>query len=170
MLSNSLYRYAIITASDRGAYGEREDESGQMIRDIVGERGFQLEAYYLLPDEKNLLSETMRQLCDKGDAVDLILTTGGTGFSARDCMPEATMAIADRNVPGIAEAMRFHGMQFTRRAMLSRAVSVIRKQTLIINLPGSPKAVGENLLFIIDDLAHGIAILRGTTGNCARLS
>ena len=104
-----------------------------------------------------------------GRQVDLILTSGGTGFSLRDQTPEATLAVADRNAPGIAEAIRYESMKITNRAMLSRGVSVIRKKTLIVNLPGSPKAVRESLGFVLDSLEHGLKILRGSASECARL-
>lgn len=109
----------------------------------------------------------MRQLCDH-DAVDLIITTGGTGFSPRDVTPEATLDVVERQAPGLAEAMRWASLEITKRAMLSRAVAGIRQQTLIINLPGSPKAAAENLAVVLPELAHGLAVLRGESGDCAR--
>ena len=161
------YRVGIITASDKGASHEREDLSGQLIKDIVEEFGYSVASYTVLPDEKELLSEEMIRLCDKG-LVDLILTTGGTGLSPRDYTPEATLAVAHRLVPGIAEAMRLNSLQFTKRAMLSRGVSVIRGSTLIINLPGSPKAVKENLDYIMPELLHALDILSASASECAR--
>lgn len=161
------YKVGIITASDKGASHEREDLSGQLIKDIVEEFGYSVASYKVLPDEKELLSEEMIRLCDK-DFVDLILTTGGTGLSPRDYTPEATLAIAHRLVPGIAEAMRLNSLQFTKRAMLSRGVSVIRGSTLIINLPGSPKAVKENLDYIMPELLHALDILSASASECAR--
>jgi molybdenum cofactor synthesis domain-containing protein len=122
--------------------------------------GYHVESSAILPDEPLLLEAELKRLCDKGLA-DLILTTGGTGFSPRDRTPEATLAIAERLVPGIAEAMRQQSLSLTKRAMLSRAVSVIRGKTLIVNLPGSPKAVKEHLEFIIEELRHGLDILTG---------
>lgn len=162
-----MKRAAIITSSDSGFRGEREDLSGPVIREIVEASGYQVVSMQLLPDEKLLLSEAMREIADLNKA-DLILTTGGTGFSPRDCMPEATRAIIEKEVPGIPEAMRAYSAQFTKRAMLSRAAAGIRKSTLIVNLPGSPKAVRECLEFIITELAHGIEILTGEASNCAR--
>lgn len=159
-------RVGILTASDKGSRGEREDLSGAMIREIVTGRGFTVEAYKILPDEREMLSGQMKEWCD-GETVDLILTTGGTGFSQRDCMPEATLDIVEKQVPGIPEAMRYYSLQITPRAMLSRAAAGIRKKTLIINLPGSPKAVKENLESIIDSLDHGIGILKGSESECA---
>jgi len=121
------------------------------------------------PDEQKQLEDIMISWCDSGK-VDLILTTGGTGFSVRDVTPEATKNIGEREVPGIAEAMRYNSLQITKRAMLSRGTAVIRKKTLVINLPGSPKAVRENLSYIIDTLEHGLAILKGEDGECGSLS
>jgi molybdenum cofactor synthesis domain-containing protein len=161
------YRVAIITLSDKGATGEREDVSGGIIREIAEGSGYTVVEKKLLPDEQTLLEAELRRIADT-NAADLVLTTGGTGFSPRDTAPEATLAVADRLVPGIAEAMRTASMTVTKRAMLSRAVSVIRKQTLIVNLPGSPKAVRENLSFIIGTLDHGLDILTGREGECAR--
>lgn len=161
------YRVGIITASDKGASNEREDLSGQLIKEIVEEFGYSVESYKILPDEQDLLSQEMIRLCDN-HLVDLILTTGGTGLSPRDYTPEATLAVAHRLVPGIAEAMRLHSLQFTKRAMLSRAVSVVRGSTLIINLPGSPKAVRENLDYIMSELLHALDILSASASECAR--
>lgn len=162
-----MYRAAILTASDKGSTGEREDKSGMLIRELLEAKGYQIVFYKVLPDDRNQLAETMKQICDQHQA-DLLLTTGGTGFSPRDCTPEATLDIAEKLVPGIPEAIRAYSLQITKRAMLSRAVAVIRKQTLIINLPGSPKAVEESLSFIIDQLPHGLEVLSGQSGDCAR--
>ncbi len=162
-----MVRAAIITSSDSGYRGEREDVSGKTIREILEANGYQVVSMDLLPDERQMLSQKMREIADN-DQADLILTTGGTGFSPRDCMPEATRAVVEREVPGIPEAMRAYSLQFTKRAMLSRAAAGIRKSTLIVNLPGSPKAVGECLEFIISELEHGIEILTGRASNCAR--
>ncbi len=160
-------RVAIIVSSDSGYRGEREDLSGPEIRRIVEKNGYQVVSTVILPDEQEVLSEEMKRIADENQA-DLILTTGGTGFSPRDCMPEATLAVAERLVPGIPEAMRTFSMQFTKRSMLSRSAAGIRKKTLIINLPGSPKAVRECLEYIISELAHGLDILTGEASNCAR--
>lgn len=162
-----MIRVAIITSSDSGYAGLREDVSGPVIREIVQKEGYQVVRELLLPDEKGQLKQAMVEIADANEA-DLILTTGGTGFSIRDCMPEATHEIAERMVPGIPEAMRAYSMQFTKRAMLSRATAGIRKQTLIVNLPGSPKAVRECLEFIISELTHGVDILVGSAKDCAR--
>jgi molybdenum cofactor synthesis domain-containing protein len=162
-----LYRVAVITASDKGSRGEREDQSGPVIREMAEAAGFWVESSVMLPDEQEILERELRRICDNGRA-DLILTTGGTGFSPRDRTPEATLAVAERLAPGIAEAMRVQGLAITKRAMLSRAVSVIRGKTLIINLPGSPRAVRENLECIIGELRHALDILTGNGGECAR--
>jgi len=162
-----MFKVAIITSSDSGYAGEREDKSGPVIKKIVEENGYEVIHMIVLPDEKEMLSAEMKRICDDNIA-ELILTTGGTGFSPRDCMPEATLAIGERIVPGIPEAMRAYSMKFTKRAMLSRATSTIRNKTLIINLPGSPKAVTECLEYIITELKHGLEILTGQASNCAR--
>jgi len=159
------YRVAIITISDSCSKGEREDASGNVIKEIAESRGYKTASYAVLPDEQALLEKEMARICDEGLA-DLILTTGGTGFSIRDRTPEATAAIAERMVPGIPEAMRLHGMGITKRAMLSRAAAAIRGKTLIVNLPGSPNAVRENLECVIDELKHGLDILTGREGEC----
>jgi molybdenum cofactor synthesis domain-containing protein len=163
--STGQYRVGIITASDRGFAGEREDISGAVIKEIMSVRAYLVESYALLPDDKAALKKEMIRLVDSG--VDLILTTGGTGLSPRDVTPEATLEIAERLVPGIAEAIRMHSMTITKRAMLSRAVSVICGKSLIVNLPGSPNAVRESLGFIVDELDHALGILRGEVGECA---
>ena len=137
------------------------------IREIVEKNGYEVVSEDVLPDDRKMLSERMAEIADSGTA-ELILTTGGTGFSPRDITPEATEDIIDRRVPGIPEAMRAYSMTITKRAMLSRSTAGIRKKTLIINLPGSPKAVKESLEYIIDALGHGIEIMTGEAGNCAR--
>lgn len=162
-----MKRAAIITSSDSGYRGEREDLSGPAIREILEREGYQVVSMGILPDDRTMLGEKMKEIADNGLA-ELILTTGGTGFSQRDVMPEATEDIIERRVPGIPEAMRAYSMTITRRAMLSRAAAGIRKKTLIINLPGSPKAVKESLEYIIGALDHGIEILTGEASDCAR--
>ena len=154
------YRVYVITSSDSCYAGKREDVSGPVAGEMLKEAGFELVGYALLPDERLLLADRMREICDRGEA-DLIVTTGGTGFSARDCMPEATLDIAERAVPGIPEAMRWYSLQITPRAMLSRAAAGIRGNTLIVNLPGSPKAVRENLSFLLPSLEHAIQMMLG---------
>jgi molybdenum cofactor synthesis domain-containing protein len=167
MSAEHQYRVAVITASDKGSRGEREDLSGRLVRELAEANGYVVTSHVVLPDEQALLEAEMKRLCDGGLA-DLILTTGGTGFSKRDRTPEATLAVAERLVPGIAEAMRQQSLGITKRAMLSRAVAAIRGETLIVNLPGSPKAVRENLEYIIGELRHGLDILTGRDAECAR--
>ena len=162
-----MKRVAIITSSDTGYRGEREDLSGPVIREITEKAGYETVLMEILPDDRDMLSRRMAEIAD-GGAVELILTTGGTGFSQRDVMLEATEDIIERRVPGTPEAMRAYSMTITKRAMLSRATAGIRKGTLIINLPGSPKAVRESLEYIIDALGHGIEILTGDASDCAR--
>ena len=160
-------RAAIITSSDSGYAGEREDKSGPVIEEMITAAGYEVVSREILPDDFDMLRKRMEEICDESLA-ELILTTGGTGFSQRDIMPEATAAVCERMVPGIPEAMRAYSMRFTERAMLSRAASGIRKKTLIVNMPGSPKAVRESLEFILPSLAHGLEILTGEATNCAR--
>jgi molybdenum cofactor synthesis domain-containing protein len=167
MIVRQAYRVWIITASDRGFRGEREDQSGPAIREIAASAGYTVSGYTLLPDDQDGIEKELRRICDQGLA-DLIFTTGGTGFSPRDRVPEATTAAAERLAPGIAEAMRAGSMAVTKRAMLSRAVAAIRGNSLIVNLPGSPKAVRENIEFILPELRHGLDILTNRDGECAR--
>lgn len=162
-----MKRAAVITSSDSSWRGEREDLSGPVVKEILETNGYEVTAMIILPDDREMLGSKMAEIADNNQA-ELILTTGGTGFSQRDCTPEATADITERQVPGIPEAIRAYSMQFTKRAMLSRAAAGIRKGTLIINLPGSPKAVRECLEYIIDSLEHGIEILTGEAANCAR--
>jgi len=159
------YRVAVITVSDKSSRGEREDASGRLVWEIMEANGYIVASHTVLPDERAMLEKELCRICDEGLA-DLVLTTGGTGFSPRDRTPEATMAIAERLVPGIPEAMRMQSMGITKRAMLSRATAAIRRKTLIVNLPGSPKAVRENLEFIVSELGHGLDILTGNAGEC----
>ncbi len=159
-------RAAILVSSDSGSAGKREDRSGPEIRRILTEAGYEIVSETMLPDERELLAGEMRRIADGGLA-ELLVTTGGTGFSPRDCMPEATMDVVERQTPGIPEAMRAYSMTITPRGMLSRAAAGIRKKTLIVNLPGSPKAVRENLEYILPALRHGLEIMTGDAGNCA---
>ena len=161
------WQAAVITLSDQGAAGQREDKSGPAIAERLKQNGYEVMEQLLLPDDRTGLEQELIRLCDQRQP-DLILTTGGTGFSARDITPEATLAVAERNVPGIAEAIRAASLQITKRAMLSRAVSVIRGKTLIINLPGSPKACMESMDVFLDTIPHGLGLLRGTVHDCAR--
>lgn len=160
------YTVGIITLSDKGSKGQREDKSGPAIREILEADGrFKIEEQILLSDNREELEKELLRLCDDSK-LNLILTTGGTGLSARDNTPEATLAVAHRQIPGIAEYMRARSFEITPKAMLSRGVSVMRGSTLIINLPGSPKAVRENLGFIMPALSHGLDIMLGTGGEC----
>ena len=158
---------AVITLSDKGFRGEREDKSGPAIVEILEANGYRIIETVLLPDNQVRIEKELIRLSDQRQ-VNLIVTTGGTGFAPTDVTPEATMKVATRNAPGIAEAIRAGSLEITRRAMLSREASVIRNQTLIVNLPGSPKAVKESLGFVVDQLDHGIRILTGRAGECAR--
>lgn len=163
-----MIRVGIITSSDKGSRGEREDKSGSAIREIVESRGYTVEKQVILPDEKDLLSLEMIDMSDKRE-IELILTTGGTGFSPRDITPEATSEVIDRPTPGISEAMRYHSLQITPRGMLSRGVAGIRQnRTLIINLPGSEKAVREIMDYIMDSVEHGVEIMLERTSECGR--
>lgn len=162
-----MFRVGVLTASDKGSRGEREDLSGPTLIKLVQEIGGEVVEYVILPDEQLLLAEKMRLWADEL-CLDLILTTGGTGFSRRDVMPEATLSVSDRLVPGIAEVMRMESLKVTSKAMLSRAVAVLRKQTLIINMPGSPKAVRECFAAIAPAIPHGIQILKGEASECAK--
>ena len=154
------FRAAILTASDRSFRGEREDKSGPKIAEILTSSGYQIGSMLLLPDDEEGLVAALTRLADE-EQPDVIFTTGGTGFSPRDHMPEATKRVGERDVPGIAEGIRAYSLTITPRAMLSRAVSVIRGKTLIVNLPGSPKAVSECLEYLLPVLEHGLGILRG---------
>lgn len=158
---------AVITLSDKGAKGEREDKSGPEAVRLAEEAGYIVKESLLLPDEKEALKKELKRLADQRQ-INVIFTTGGTGFSERDVTPEATIEVCDRMANGIAEAIRGYSMTITPRAMFSRGVSGIRGKTLIINLPGSPKAVKEALEFLLPHLEHGLGILRGTSRECAR--
>ena len=157
---------AVITSSDKGFSGEREDLSGAKCVEILKSAGYNVIDKVILPDDKDKLSAQMKSYADLG--IGLVITTGGTGFSVRDVTPEATIEVCDRLAPGIAEAMRTKSLEITPRAMLSRAVAGICKRSLIVNLPGSVKAADECLNFVLPTLKHGIEILRGETGNCAQ--
>ena len=161
------WQAAVITLSDKGAAGERKDESGPAVAKRLREAGYAVVEELLIPDNAAALKLELARLCDQR-RLDLILTTGGTGCSARDTTPEATLAVADRNVPGIAEAMRAASMKITPHAMISRAASVIRGKTLIINLPGSPKACMENMDVFMDTIPHAMGLLRNEVHDCAR--
>lgn len=158
-------RAAIITLSDKGAAGKREDESGSIIREMITGAGMTAVHVAILPDEEDLIITELQRLSDSG-GVDLIITTGGTGVGPRDVTPEATRSVIDRDLPGMAEAMRAESLKKTPHAMISRAVAGIRNQTLIVNLPGSPKAARENLAVILAALPHAIEKIKGDLSDC----
>lgn len=163
-----VYRVGIITASDKGFAGTRKDLSGPAIEEIIaGFHAFKVDKISILPDDIDTLADMMRQMADE-DKLDLVLTTGGTGFSKRDVTPEATLQVIERRAPGIPEAMRSISLQITPRAMLSRAEAGIRGDTLIINMPGSPKSIKEILEYILPSIEHGLDILKGNDAECAR--
>ncbi len=162
-----MIRTAIITLSDKGSKGERVDESGQVIREMIASIGAVVNHYEILPDVKELIVEELKLLSDSC-TVDLIITTGGTGVAPRDVTPEATLAVIDRELPGMAEAMRSESLKKTPNAMISRAVAGIRRQTLIVNLPGSPRAVRENLAVVLPALPHAIEKIKGDPSDCGR--
>ncbi|OGW39355.1 MAG: molybdenum cofactor biosynthesis protein [Nitrospirae bacterium RBG_13_39_12] len=155
---------AVLTMSDKASKGERQDLSGPMIGDMLKVIGAEVKYYEVLSDDKEIIKEKLSKYSSE---VDLILTTGGTGLSPRDVTPEATLEVIDRQVPGIAEAMRAEGLKKTNRSMLSRAVAGVKGRSLIINLPGSPKAVKENLSFILGAIPHAIEKIKGDTSECA---
>jgi molybdenum cofactor synthesis domain-containing protein len=162
-----MFKVGVITASDKGALGEREDKSGELIVEILESKGYKVERKIIVPDEEDIILKEIVYMSDDLK-LDLILTTGGTGFSLRDVTPEATIKACHRMANGIAEAIRHYSLQITPRAMLSRGVSGIRNKTLIINLPGSPKAVKESLDYILDSVHHGLEILVGQATECGR--
>jgi len=155
---------AILTLSDKGSRGEREDLGGPAIKEIIRTINADVRYYEIIPDEKELIKA---KLIEYSNSVDLIITTGGTGLSPRDVTPDATREVIDREIPGIAETMRMEGLGKTKRAMLSRAVAGVRGKTLIINLPGSPKAVKEGLGAIMDVIPHAVEKIKGSTDDCA---
>ena len=161
------FQAAVITLSDRCAAGERQAKGGPAIVQRLEQSGYEVIETLLLPDDRPALEKELRRLCDQRRP-DLILTTGGTGFSPRDVTPEATLAVAQRQAPGIAEAIRAASLRITPRAMLGRGVSVIRGKTLIINLPGSPKACNESMDVFLDQMLHALTLLRGAVTDCAR--
>jgi len=162
-----MIKVGVLTLSDKGSRGEREDKSGQVIKEMVREIDGVVVKYEVIPDEYELIVKTLISWCDE-EKLDLILTTGGTGLSPRDVTPEATKAVITREVPGIPEAMRMASLAKTNRAMLSRAVAGTRGGTLIINLPGSPKGVRENLEVVLPVIPHALEILQARGGECAQ--
>ena len=155
-----MIKTAVVTISDKGSQGKRKDKSGPVIIEMLKEFEAEKSYYNIIPDELEEIKEELIKLSNK-ESIDLILTTGGTGFATRDVTPEATQAIMEKDAPGIADLMRMETINITKKAALSRAVSVIRNDTLIINLPGSPKAVRECLQAVKDIIPHGIEILKG---------
>lgn len=162
----SMFSVGILTISDKGSRGEREDLSGPEIRRIISELPARVDAYEVIPDEEEIIVQKLVEYVDR-KKVDLLLTTGGTGLSPRDVTPEATRKVLHKEVPGIAEAMRAEGMKITPLAMLSRATSGIRGRSLIINLPGSPGAVRENLTVLLPVLKHALEKAQGDPSDCA---
>lgn len=162
-----MIRVGILTISDKGSRGEREDLSGEVIKEIVKKINGEVEYYQIIPDEKDVIQEELIKAVDELH-IELILTTGGTGLGKRDVTPEATLAIIEKEVPGISEIIRSESFKKTNRAILSRGVAGVRKKSLIINLPGSPKGVRESLEIILDALPHGIEILKGQATECGR--
>lgn len=163
-----MLQAAVLTVSDRSFRGERPDEGGPLVAGILEEAGYAVVKTAIVPDEQGQIESALREIADSGQ-VQLLVTTGGTGFAPRDVTPEATLAVCQRMAPGIPEAMRYASMQVTSRAMLSRAQAGIRGGTLIVNLPGSPKAARENLEAVLPALAHGLEMLSGRPADCARL-
>ncbi|AWI05248.1 MogA/MoaB family molybdenum cofactor biosynthesis protein [Clostridium drakei] len=162
-----MIKTAIITVSDKGSRGEREDGTGEALKNILDPNYYSIDYYKIIPDELDKIVEELVYLSDDLK-VNLVLTNGGTGFSKRDVTPEATMKVIKKYVPGIGEVMRSESLKVTPKAMLSRAIAGIRNDTLIINLPGSPKGAVENLQAVLPALPHGIDILIGKASECAR--
>jgi len=160
-----MFTAGILTISDRGSRGERQDKSGEAIREVLSGMYVSIVNYDMVPDEKDLIVEKLVKWADR-DNLDVIITTGGTGLTPRDVTPEATLAVVDRIVPGFAEAMRAESLKKTPHAMLSRAVVGTRGKCLIINLPGSPKAVRECLQVILPALPHAVETLKDQAGEC----
>lgn len=161
-----IYKTGILIMSDKGSRGEREDKSGKQIEAMLGSQ-FSVDYYAMIPDEKNIIAERLKMLCDEMK-LDLVLTSGGTGFAPRDVTPEATMEVIEKPVPGISEAIRSISMQNTPKAMLSRGVAGIRGKTLIINMPGSVKGVRESLEAVLPALPHGLDTLKGDSSECGQ--
>lgn len=164
-----MFKAAVLTVSDRSSQGQRPDAAGPLVEELLKGAGYDVVQTMIVPDEGARIEAALRQWSDR-EPVDLIVTTGGTGFSPRDVTPEATIAVCQRLTPGIPEAMRYASMQVTLRGMLSRAAAGIRGKTLIVNLPGSPKAAKENLEAVLPTLAHGLEMLTGGQADCATLT
>ncbi len=164
-MGDEKYTAAVVTVSDRASRGEREDGSGPVLAELLRENGYDVVSFSIVPDEQGVIEVELRRLV--ASDVALVLTTGGTGFSPRDVTPEATTAVCERMAPGIPEAMRAASIVITPRACLSREAAGICGRTLIVNLPGSPKAACENIEAVISVIAHGLRILRGGPADCA---
>jgi molybdenum cofactor synthesis domain-containing protein len=162
-----MIKVSILTISDKAANGKREDKSGKVIREIISKLNAQIIEYKIIPDEKSIIIDNLKRLVDELNC-ELILTTGGTGLSVRDVTPEATKEVIEKEIPGLTEAMRMVGFKSTHHAILSRAIAGIRKQTMIINLPGSPKGAKECLEIILPAIPHGIEILKGKIAECSK--
>ena len=162
-----MIKVGILTISDKGSRGEREDLSGKVIEEVVKKINGEVKYYQIIPDEKDIIQEELIKAVDKLH-LDLILTTGGTGLAKRDVTPDATLEVIEKEVPGISEIIRSESFKKTNRAILSRGMAGIRKESLIINLPGSPKGVKESLEIILKALPHGIEILKGQATECGR--
>lgn len=162
-----MFRVAVITISDKGSQGEREDLSGPAIKELVSTLPSKVVFSTVIPDEREIITATLQD-CTDNRQLDLILTTGGTGVGPRDVTPEATREVIEKEIPGMAEVMRQEGLKKTPHAMISRAVAGIRRRSLIVNLPGSPKAVRENLAALLPALPHALAKIRGDDADCAR--
>ena len=162
-----MFKVVILTISDRGSRGEREDASGPLIEEMVKNLPGQVIHYQIIPDEKEEIAEALRQSADQLKA-DLVLTTGGTGLSPRDVTPDATLKVIEKEVPGFSEAMRAESLKKTPHAMISRAVTGVRGSTLIVNLPGSPKSVRENLNVVLPALPHALSKLKGDPEECGQ--
>lgn len=160
-----MIKAAILTLSDKGSRGEREDQSGEVIRTMLAGINVSITAYEVIPDEQDLITKKLFEFAEKAE---LIITTGGTGVGPRDVTPEATLAVIEKELPGFAEAMRQEGLKHTPRAMGSRAIAGIYRQTLIINLPGSPRGVAENLAVVLPVIPHTIALIKGKVSDCAK--
>lgn len=164
-----MYQAAVLTVSDRSSKGERPDTAGPLVVRLLEEAGYEVVLTAIVPDEQSQIEDFLRDTADR-QLAQLLVTTGGTGFAPRDVTPEATLAVCERMAPGIPEAMRYASMQVTNRAMLSRAQAGIRGGTLIVNLPGSPKAARENLEAVLPALGHGLEMLSGRPADCAKLA
>ena len=161
-----MYSAAVITVSDKGSTGEREDMAGPLVREMLESEGYEIAHSSIIPDEREIIARELVKCADEL-GIALTVTTGGTGFSPRDVTPEATIAVCERMAPGIPEAMRAESLKITNRAVLTRQQAGIRGKTLIINLPGSPKAARENLSAVLPALDHGLEMLRGESADCA---